>query len=213
MHEIMDGYYSGRLKKEDLLLYYVSHFKERVPISAPSQKIYSSYYKDGMQCLLHFKPLHGQVLCSERLHDFWLHGIPFTGVIDLTLKDDGIVIADHKSRALKQRSGRKTPTKSDEELDRYFRQLYLYANPVADAYGEYPSKLILNCYRTQERIVEPFDPCKLRDTNQWAADMVSTIKSQTEWLPDPEFCKCKYLCDVNVDCEYCQMEYGDPRRF
>ena len=56
------------------------------------------------------------------------------GVIDLVGRSDtgGLVIVDHKSRALKPRSKRKKPTKTNQELDEYLRQLYLYAVPEGE---------------------------------------------------------------------------------
>lgn len=210
----MELYYSGKLKREELLLYYMKHFGTRVSLPAPSQKILGTYYRDGVNALMDFRPVPGVVLDCEQRSSFCVDGKPFVGVQDLLLDRRGsIVIADHKSRSLKPRSGRKNPTKSDLELSRYLRQLYLYSIPVFDRYGCYPETLILNCYRTGVRIEEPFCKNDFEAAKQWAIRTIEQISVADSWYPELEYCKCKYLCDVNLDCEYCAMEYGDPRRY
>lgn len=192
----------------------MANFRTRVPMSAPTAKIQATYYGDGARCLMDYKPISGEVLSVEEESEFFLGNEKFTSIRDLTMSQDGqLVLVDHKARSLKQRSKRKKQTKADEELDKYLRQLYLYSNPIRQLYGRYPDKLVFNCYRTQELIEEPFKLDRLDEANQWALETISQIKAEDKWLPNMDYCRCKYLCDVNIDCEYCQMEYGDPRRF
>lgn len=212
-HEIMDAFYSGRMKRDELLLYYMKHFRQKVAPCAPSQKIFNAYYRDGLNVLMDYKPIPGKVLASENEVSFHIGGRQFTGVQDLILDDRGIVLVDHKARALKPRSGRKKPTKSDDELDRYLRQLYLYSIPVFQQYGVYPDRLVFDCYRTQSLITEPFCMQALEETKTWATETIEKIVHTERWYPELDYCRCKHLCDVNLECDYCAMEYGDPRRY
>lgn len=213
-HEIMDAFYSGKLRREELLLYYMTNFHSRVHLPAPSQKIMSTYYRDGVNALMDYSPVPGNVLACEQEVSFSIADKSFVGVQDLILEDRGqLVLLDHKSRSLKPRSGRKKPTKSDLELDRYLRQLYLYSIPVFNQYGKYPDMLVLNCYRTNVRVVEPFCHKSFEQAQGWALQTIDRIAETEVWYPELDFCRCRHLCDVNLECEYCAMEYGDPRRY
>ena len=131
----------------------------------------------------------------------------FTGFVDLIYqdKDGALCILDHKSRALKPRSGRKNPTKTDLELDDYLRQLYLYSIPISKLYGRYPDFLEFNCYRTDVRIKEPFQMEVLDHTKKWALDTIDAIRNEESWKPNIDFWRCKYLCPFHDSCEYAEM--------
>lgn len=86
-----------------------------------------------------------------------MNGVPFIGYIDFLGELDGsLYVVDNKSRVLKPRSKREKPTKTDEELDAYLKQLYLYSAAVEEEYGVRPCKLCFNCFRTDTFIEEPF---------------------------------------------------------
>lgn len=138
--------------------------------------------------------------------EFKIGDKPFTGIIDCVAKDeDGIILVDNKSRALKERSKRKKPTKSDAELDEYLRQLYLYSIPIKDTFHCYPARLEFNCYRTGQLISEPFREEELERAKQWAADSIEAITNNEDWSPKLDFWKCRYLCDFCDECEYFAM--------
>lgn len=121
---------------------------------------------------------------------------------------DNIIILDNKSRALKPRSGRKKPTKSDLELDEYLRQLYLYSIPIQTEFQQYPERLEFNCFRTQQIIPEPFREDALEHAKLWALQTIDTITQNEDWSPKMEYWKCKYLCDHSHQCEYQLMNRG-----
>lgn len=141
--------------------------------------------------------------------DFFIGDKPFTGIIDCVAKDgDSIIILDNKSRALKPRSGRKKPTKSDLELDEYLRQLYLYSIPIQTEFQQYPERLEFNCFRMQQIISEPFREDALEHAKLWALQTIDTITQNEDWSPKMEYWKCKYLCDHSHQCEYQLMNRG-----
>ena len=214
MHGILERYYSGSLDRSELLAYYLTHFHDAVSAKPPNLKVFSNYYRDGMNYLQSFTPLPGKVLGVEKHVEFSLGGKSFQGFTDLLLDDGGrLVVTDHKARTLKPRSNRKKPTKTDEELDRYLRQLYLYSIPLREQYGRFPDELSFNCYRSGLVIREPFRETALHEAEDWALSSIRKIETSKDWPPNMDFCRCKYLCDVSHECEYCEMEFGDWRRF
>lgn len=205
MHTILSSYISGELSKERLVPYFTGNFLSNVTAKAPSSAIFRNYFQDGINYLSNIDFPHKNILAVEDEIRFKFAGHEFVGFIDCLSDDDGLTVTDHKSRALKPRSKRKTPTKSDEELDLYFRQLYVYAAGVKAKYGVYPKWLEFNCFRTHTLIREPFDEKKLHDTEVWASELIQRITDCDTWNPMPEFWQCKELCDVSQDCEFFNM--------
>lgn len=202
IHKLIEQYLNEELTKEELPGEYLSRFKREVLGAAPNRDIFKSYFNQGYDYLsginFPYKPL-----CVEHRVEFTVGDKPFTGIIDCVAKEkNGIVLVDNKSRALKERSKRKKPTKSDEELDNYLRQLYLYSIPIKDTFHTYPVRLEFNCYRTGQWISEPFREEELERAKQWATDSIVTITENEDWSPKLDYWKCRYLCDLSDECEY-----------
>lgn len=206
VHEILGKYYEGKLKKDALVSYYLANFTHRVKGSAPSSSIFQSYFRQGIECLKSAEMPKAQIIGVEQCVQFAIEGNPFVGFVDLILQDSqsNLAIIDHKSRALKARSTRGKYTKSDETLDSYLRQLYLYSIPVSQQCGRYPSQLVFHCYRNREIIREPFREEGLQSAKQWAVDLIHRINTETKWEPCIDYYHCKYLCGVHDFCEYYQ---------
>lgn len=220
IHDILDGFYSGLLSKEGALRLYLTGYPFRVTEGAPSAKVFSRYFTDGLRCVSSPPELPIPNPSTEQTMRFSVGGYPFTARIDALglLADGGVGLLDHKSRILKPRSGRKKPTVSDMELDEYLRQLYLYSIPVREMYGEPPRKLFFNCFRglrdrdnqpTGEYIItEPYGEQGLKDAETWAVQSIQAIRSTEVFRPNVDFFRCKYLCGVHDKCEYYQMNFG-----
>lgn len=209
MHLIIQKFLNGELAKEELVGYYLTNFRKNVVGKAPSQSIFQNYFRQGLDYLSTIEMPKDEILGVEKEISFQIEDRKFIGYIDKVSRSDGIDITDNKSRALKERTQRKKPTKSDEELDEYLKQLYIYSIPIEQEYGELPKRLIFNCFRTKNLIVEPFKNQAYEDTKKWALDTIHTIAKESEWKPNVEWFKCKHLCDVCNDCEYYQMFGGD----
>lgn len=209
MHLIIQKYLTGELTREELPTYYLANFRKSVIGKAPNLAIFQNYFRQGLEYLRNIQPPEDEILGVEKEISFTLGEKKFIGYIDKVSRSDGIDITDNKSRALKPRTLRKRPTKSDKELDQFLRQLYIYSISVMNEYGEFPKHLIFNCFRTQTSIVEPFDLEKFKNTEKWALDTIDCISKETEWKPNIEWFRCKYLCDCNSQCEYFQMFGGD----
>lgn len=208
MHLIIQKYLTGELQKEELPGYYLTHFREYVAGKAPNQTIFQNYFRQGLAYLSGIEPLKEDILGVEKEVCFHIEDREFIGYIDKVSRNNGIDITDNKSRALKERTHRKKPTKSDEELDRYLRQLYLYSIPTEKEYGALPTNLIFNCFRTRTQITEPFNMNAYEATKKWALATINNILMELTWSPDIDWFKCSYLCSCNHQCEYFQMFGG-----
>jgi len=206
IHKLIEEYLNGSIKKEELVTEYLSRFQMEVRGVAPNRDIFKTYFEQGLSYVSGIRFPYAEPLCVEHKVKFKVGDIPFSGIIDCVAKDgDDIIILDNKSRALKPRSNRAKPTKSDAELDEYLRQLYLYSIPIKDTFHRYPSRLEFNCYRTGQLISEPFKMEEFERAKQWAIDSVATIIDNDDWSPKMDFWNCRYLCDFRDECDYYAM--------
>lgn len=208
MHLIIQKYLTGALQKEELPGYYLTHFRKNVSGKAPNQTVFQNYFRQGLAYLNDIEPAKEEILGIEKEVFFNIEDREFIGYIDKVSQNNGIEITDHKSRALKERTHRKKPTRSDEELDRYLRQLYIYSIPIEKEYGDLPKNLIFNCFRIKTQVIEPFDMNAYEATKRWALATISSIAGETAWKPHIDWFKCSYLCGCNHQCEYFQMFGG-----
>lgn len=206
MHRLLDLYYREGMSSQELVTRYLTGFSREVRGIAPSQKVYTTYFRDGLEYFKNFHPLPFKLLDTEVEARFKVGDIPMVGFLDYLGEADGkLYIIDHKSRALKPRSGRRQPTQSDQNLDSYLVQLYLYAVAIHQKFGEYPAGLGFNCFRTQTLILEPFQLEKLREAELWAQTCAGEIIQTEDFLPDLDWFKCSFLCEYKDQCEYFEM--------
>lgn len=203
MHKLIESAYNDGASRQRLAERYLSEFRENVRGAPPSRKVFESYFNDGLRYLNEFKTLPFTPVSVEKKIAFSLEGKSFVGIIDfLGDRDGGLFIIDNKSRNLKQRSKRSKPTKTDGELDKYLRQLYLYAAAVKQEYGRLPTGLGFNCFRRGELITESFNNEAYEQTIQWALKSIDDIGRERDFNPDMEYFKCSYLCDMRDCCDY-----------
>lgn len=205
MHSIMQMYLSGELKREELSIFYISHFAENVRAKAPNIKIFQTYYQQGFFYLDNIAFPNRKIIGVEEPINFQFANKPWIGYIDVISSDGKLILTDHKSRTLKPRTKRSKPTKSDIELDEYFRQLYVYSAGVKDKYGCYPDALEFNCFRSQTIIQEPFQKKRLDEVEVWAENEIERITCNDNWIATPDYWRCHYLCDVCKECEFYKM--------
>lgn len=207
VHRLIERYYRGEIAADELPGAFLGGFSEEVRGERPSEKITENYIRAGADYFRSFRPFPFAMLGVERRVRFRVGGNAFVGVIDYIGRADsgGLVLIDHKSRAMKPRSPRKTPTEKDRELDTMLRQLYLYAAAVREEFGEFPEKLCFNCFRTGVFIEEPFREEAFRKALAWAEEQVSAIQKAEEFPPRPEYFRCRYLCGMRDRCEYAEF--------
>lgn len=203
MHKLLEQYYKGELKKEDMKTKFLFDFQKEVLGERPQPSTVAKYVSDGAAYLGGFQPFSCKTVAVEQKFPFDLGGVPFVCIIDyIGSDDDGLLIIDHKSRDMKPRSGRKKPTKTDEELDGMLRQLYLYSAAVRQRYGVFPKKLCFNSFRNNILIEEPFSETAYENAVDWAKRSVSDIIETDDYYPRIEFFSCMFLCGFRDDCCY-----------
>ena len=206
MHSLLEQGFSGKSDRDRLVLRYLLGFNNHVHGLAPNSKVFANYFIDGLAYLRNMTLPAFRVLATEQKVRYQIGNIRMLGFIDLLGQDEtGLILLDHKSRSLKERSGRKKPTLGDRELDEYMKQLYLYAAAVKQARGVFPTQLCFNCFRKNLLIKERFDEQIYHQTEQWLTDMVQKITYTTDFPPNWEYFKCNYLCDMSGHCEYHEM--------
>ena len=208
VHKIIEKTLTGKLERDRLEIYYLTEFKNNVIGQTPNHSIFKNYFQQGLSYMRNFSFPYRNVLEVEKKIEFEIKGKPFVGYIDAVAKDTGIVVADNKSRDLKLRSNRKKATKTDRELGKYLRQLYLYSVGIRNEYKELPTELCFNCFRSGTVIKEPFVEENFESAQDWALDMIDTIRNTTEWVPNVNYFVCNYLCDVCHHCEYSRLSGG-----
>ena len=212
VHELLCSYYRDGVSRDRIAQRFLTEFRESVPRAAPSRKVLMNYFWDALRYLENMEPLPYKPLAVEERCSFQCGGFTMTGIIDFVGERDGeLVVVDHKSRKIKPRSGKGKATKSDELLDAYLRQLYLYAEAVREKFGKLPAALCLNCFREGLLIEEPFSPEQFQAAKTWAAEQVERIAGESDFRPDMDFFKCRYLCEMQDDCEYYQMNNSGRR--
>lgn len=225
MHEIYRQILVGELDPKDAKETYLTYFCSNVTAKAPNEKIFQKYFYDGLRAS-EFAPVitdaftNGYtVVDSELKVDFDFAGYNFVGFIDLLLEDTNgnLIIVDHKSRTLKPRSNRAKPTKSDEMLDEYLRQLYIYSEAVRQTFGKLPKELWFHCFRNGEDddenvekvlIKHEFDSAMFESTKLWVTDIIEKIKNTDVWHPNCDTFYCTHLCGCHDSCEYYSMMKG-----
>lgn len=206
VHELLSRYFSGGVSRAEIVESYLLHFKDKVCGDAPNQKVFSSYFHNGLHYLKTIEKFECETIGVERRVNFNIGGLRFRGFIDFIGRgDDGIYVVDHKSRNLKPRSGRSKNTRSDAELDEYLKQLYLYSVAIKQEFGITPSALCFNCFRAQRLIKEPFNELECEKAVSYAKDSVERIRSERDFRPDIDYFKCNFLCDMKDQCEYFEL--------
>ena len=203
MHKLIERYISGKITREEMKIEYILNFSTEVKGGRPSEKILQSYFRAGLNYIENFSEFSFNILEVEKKHSFKINDKNFTGVLDiLGLEDNNFLIVDNKSRNLKPRSLKKSPTAYDKELDSMLTQLYLYSVPIEQEYGKLPSELCFNCFRNNTLIREKFNVYKYEDSKAWAVNSIREIENTERFSPHIDYFKCKYICGLNSECEY-----------
>lgn len=212
MHEILAKYYSGQIRREEMLPYYLAEFRNRVKGTRPPPETAAKYVEQGAEYLRTFRPIEGEILGVEKKVDFSVNGIPFTGYIDLVVRNEyGLGIVDHKTRVLRQKNPFSIRvTVQDRLREDMFRQLYLYAEAVRQVFGELPKILAFNCFRAEHIaraiVEEELDEEKLAATISWAEQTVRQIEETDSFEAKPDYYKCRWICGLNPHCIYSEPD-------
>lgn len=200
VHHILKMVHTGEIGKENAIKYFTDKFDENV-ISGISTKIRVDHILSTVEYLSSLKPVDNIILCEERLFGK-ISGFDFIGFADLIYQDgDSVIIRDHKSRNLKPKiPGKKR--KTDDELDRYFRQLYIYANLFRQEYKRRADALEFNCYRVPVLIRENNSDTDEMNTVLSVGKKIREIMNEESFKPNLDYFYCNNLCEMRENCEY-----------
>lgn len=208
-HKILEMYYNGEVDFFELSQIYEDGYNNSVTLSFPPNKyvdLADTYYDQGKDYFNKFEGIRpaSNVIGVEEKVRYQIGGYDFMGYIDLILEFDGkISVIDHKS---------KKNFKSEEEKEKYLRQLYLYGGYIKEKYGVYPKYLIFNMFRAQDTIVEIFDTKKLEEANEWFISTIKKIYKDKKFKVNKSQFFCDYICSVRESCyvskSYCKKGAG-----
>lgn len=213
IHKLLERYYKGELKKEEMLTTFLTDFSKEVRGVRPKESTVQKYIDAGCDYLKSFRPFPYRMIDVEKKVVFTVGDYSFIGYIDYLGADEegNLYIIDNKSRNLKPRSNREKPTVKDMELDSMLKQLYIYSVAIEQEYGVLPKALCFNCFRNGEFIKEQFDKQKYEEAKQWAIDSIRKIEQTEEFEANREFFSCYYICGVNEYCKY-DIEAREERK-
>ena len=202
MHALMAEFYMGKASPDEAAARFLTGFRDNVKGVRPSPELAAKYIEAGAGFLRGLRMPQEEIVGVEKPVQFELDGIPFVGFIDLlTRTETGLIVTDHKSRALKPKTGKSPPTKGDAEIDEMMRQLYLYSAAIKDEYGSFPERLRFNCFRNGCLIEEPFREEAYEEAVRWAVGNVRKIMDTESFDPNPDFFACRWLCGFSDYCE------------
>lgn len=214
MHELIEKYYTGELRKEELQTEFLLRYSEKVRGVRPSAKIAESYLQAGKEYFKNFTPFKYKPLAIEERIQFKINDVDFVAKIDFIGEDDDgeLVIIDNKSRNIKPRSKRKTQTLKDEELDNMLKQLYIYSAAVKSKYGKYPKTLGFNCFKINTIIEEPFVMSAFEETMSWVSSVIKDIEETDDFNPSLDYFVCNNICGISELCDYKTLMYNTKRK-
>lgn len=210
-HEILEKYYNGDLKAEDMKEEYQKGFSEEcgdgVIMYAPKKDgdyfekdLTELYYNSGLEYFSDFEGFDDlNILGVEEEFSFLLsyNDVNFIlgGFIDLVAEKDGyLYVIDHKSKG---------KFKSKAEKKKYRRQLALYSLAAERKWGKPVKEVWFNQFRLNHIEKFKLDDEMVEEALMWATDTVKAIESEFMWLPNTsDKFYCKNLCDIREKCPY-----------
>ena len=207
IHDILDQWGKGKLKKEQMVEEYTSRYADEVVTAFPSMmKGYpAKIYQQGIEFFENFDEFEGyQIVSTEEKFTIDLplangETRKFVGIVDMILRKNftgELIICDHKSKSMDSFK------KAEKEM---YRQQYLYAQYVYEKYGEWPKLLMFHLFNAGgEKPYKEFDMKEFRETLQWATSCIEKIENYTvlDWLnyKDSADFHCNELCSVRHQC-------------
>ena len=218
IHELLDEWAKGKLKKEQLPKEYIKRYPDKVVTSFPRMLASKGYaektYQQGLEYFENFQGFPGfEVVSAEEEFKTPLllsdgSQRPFVAYIDLVLRNEftgGLCVMDHKSKSW---------TTFRRERESMYKQQYLYSFFVHEKYREWPETLMFNLFKENGKLDErEFSKKEYEETIQWATDAIHMIESYDvlDWMeckvqktpgkPDmycAEICSCRNACPNSV---------------
>lgn len=214
IHDILDKWAKGELKKEELAAEYARRYPDEVVTSFPRMLTAKGYaektFNQGLSYFENFDEFPGfEIVSAEEKFDMPLKLTdgterPFIAFVDLVLRDEftgSLVVMDHKSKSW---------TEFRRHRDEMYKQQYLYSYFVHEKYGEWPGFLMFNLFKEQGKTdTQVFDMDTFNSVMDWATDAIHQIESFEimDWMECKEQKKegkpdffCSEICATRRDC-------------
>ena len=214
IHDLLDKWAKGELKKEELASEYSRRYGDEVVTAFPRMLASKGYAeKTYQQGLDYFENFQGfpeyDIVSAEEEYDMPItlsDGTqrPFIAYVDLVLRNKitgGLVVCDHKSKSL---------ATFKRERDKMYKQQFLYSYFVHEKYNEWPETLIFNLFKEGGYIDErDFTKDEYAATIQWATNAIHAIEERDllDWLECKELPKsgkpdlfCQSICQWHLIC-------------
>ena len=212
VHSIFEKIFKKELNVEDASQYYVDHFDENVFYTTYQNTMNKTYEL----CADYFATVDFdwlkdyEILGVEQKINVSINNYNFTGYIDLLLKhkDTGeIYIVDHKSSSYPfKMDGKTVLKKSQNDFEKYKKQMYLYCKYVFDKYNVFPNWIIWNHFKDQKIAKIPFVKNDYDEALKWFSDEIEKVENDETFDANLEFFYCTQLCDFRLSCEYANQD-------
>ena len=199
MHSLLAQWARGETPIGDLPGLFRQEYPEQVVDPFPVYLGPDYWQKLFDQCLYYLEHFNGfpglEVVSAEQTLETEIAGERFVGIVDLILKNDKgeLFVLDHKS--------------SSKVTGDMYRQLYLYSKLINEKYGNKPSVLLFNQFKTGKVDVQIFSEEKYKESVVWAERVISQIKKADieDWMTTKKeaffcenLCECRDVCSLNA---------------
>lgn len=216
----MEKYALGELAEWELSSYYKKHYPDEVTVDAPPNAwvdLGERYYHQGLDYFNNFEGYDREILAVEHDHNFKVGKYNFRGIIDLECPEEIVDIKTKREQHLTRLTKKHNPDDYITMLDgRYihkenFRQLYIYAIPFREEYGEYPKLLSLSMARANDWYTVKFDKKLFNEAHDWAVDEIDRIYNAKEFPKGRDVSEfwCEFICGQRLNCKYSNAYMGD----
>lgn len=207
-HRLLAEWAKGNISIRDLPVQWIERFPKEVTAEFPHFLAVKNYAGKLFDSILtyfeHFDGFPGyEIVGAEKEFKSSIAGVPFTGIIDLILRNEetgGLMIVDHKSCSLS------SFRKNKEQM---YRQLLLYAKYSADTFGKFPETLRFNLFKENLYDERPFDSESYMAARIWAESVIEEMKEKDvlDWFETrPEYFRCTNLCNCRNECVFGRPE-------
>lgn len=204
-HEILEKYFKGDMKKEQMLPYYIDNYDMSVEYLVGDK--YGSrdkLYRIGYNFFenFNFDTSDKKIIGVEQKLEFDFHGKTFVGIIDLSYKDedDNIVLLDHKTAESPLGKTGKVKKSKEEDFLYYKRQLYIYCYGFYQRFGRMPKKIGWNFIRDNKVVLIDVVKEEYEEAVKWVEDTIKEIYKTESFKKVDNFFYCNNLCQYRNVC-------------
>lgn len=199
-HSIFENYNNGKLELFDIPEYIQYNYDNAITIPAPPNQyvdLGERYFNRLYNYFLNFNGYSDKTIGTEKEIEFTLNILgkdrKFTGYIDrLSIDKKGnITVTDYKSRG---------KFKTEDEINNYLHQPYLYSIAVNNEYGKYPKNIVFDLFKENTVVSRKFYKNKLKSSIKWSESIIKSIYDESEFSANYSSFFCNYICSCAESC-------------